>query len=668
MTDHPVGSLEVALAHAERLLKRDPALALEQADAILEAVPDQPDAEVLRGRALHRQGKLPEAAALLKAVARRYASASAYLALGHVHLAAQDHDAAIAALRNAVALKDAYPAAWGALGDVLYLTGATSDADRAYANQIRTSTSEPALMQAAAALCENRLALAESLLRAHLKAAPTDVAAIRMLAEVGARLGRYGDAEKLLTRCLDLAPSFSAARHNYALVLLRQGKALDSLREIEKLRVDDPDSTIYRNLKAAALARLGDYENAIAQFEDVLRDRDDQPRLWLSYAHALKTAGRSADAIAAYRRAIVLDEEFGDAYWSLANLKTFRFDDAEIEAMRALVTREDLKEDDRLHLHFALGKALEDSAAYADSFVHYAEGARRRRARIDYDPDLTTEQVRRTKTLFTPDFLATRRGAGSSAPDPIFVVGLPRSGSTLLEQILSSHSQVEGTMELPDIAAIARELSEKKLKREVSKYPEAIADLSADQLKALGESYLERTRIQRRSGRPFFIDKMPNNWIHIGLIALILPNAKIIDARRDAMATCFSAFKQHFARGQAFTYDLAEIGRYYRDYLDLMAHFDAIAPGRVHRVLYERLVADTETEVRRALAYCGLPFEPACLEFYATERPVRTASSEQVRQPIFREGLDQWRHYEPWLDPLKQALGEAAAGDPMSPG
>jgi hypothetical protein len=332
--------------------------------------------------------------------------------------------------------------------------------------------------------------------------------------------------------------------------------------------------------------------------------------------------------------------------------------------MRAALSLSDLSDDDRFHIHFALGKALEDAGAYADSFAHYAEGARRRRALANYDPAQITEQVRRTEALFSRGFLAARSGGGAPAPDPIFIVGLPRSGSTLLEQILASHSAIEGTMELPDIAAIARDLGEKKLRSDTSKYPEILVDLSPDALLALGETYIERTRIQRRTAKPLFIDKMPNNWLHAGLIMLILPNAKIIDARRHPMATCFSAFKQHFARGQTFTYDLAELGRYYRDYLALMAHFDAVAPGRVHRVFYERLVADTETEVRRTLDYCGLPFESACLEFFATDRPVRTASSEQVRQPIFREGVNQWRRYEPWLDLLKESLGPEGARYP----
>ncbi len=328
--------------------------------------------------------------------------------------------------------------------------------------------------------------------------------------------------------------------------------------------------------------------------------------------------------------------------------------------MRQALARE-LSEDDRFHMHYALGKALEDAGDYAQSFAQYAEGAARRRACVDYDPEFTTDQVGRMKAVSTRDFLAQRSGMGPPARHPIFVVGLPRSGSTLIEQILSSHSMIEGTTELPDIGAISRELGERKLRSQPTKYPEVLADLDAHQWRALGESYIERTRIQRRTQKPMFIDKMPNNWLHVGLIMLILPNAKIIDARRQAMATCFSAFKQHFARGQAFTYDLGELGRYYRDYVELLAHFDDVAPERVHRVQYERLVSDTEAEVRAVLDYCRAPFEPACLRFYATERAVRTASSEQVRRPIFREALDQWRRYEPWLGLLREALGPALA-------
>ena len=658
MAEPTTNQLEVALAHAERLLGRDPLLAIEQANAILEVAPRHPRAEMVKARALQWQGK-PEGNATIQRLAREQPRwADAQFELGRLRATAGEFERAIIAYRDALDLRDNFPIAWGALGDALYATGALLEADDAYANQIRTSNSDPRLMSAAAALCANKLAPAEAMLREHLKAQPTDVAAIRMLAEVGARLGRYGDAELLLTRAIELAPSFASARHNLALVLLRQGKILESLREVETLRRAEPDNPQYRNLQAAALARLGDYEGALAMYADVIREQPREPRLWLSYGHALKTAGRTDEAIKAYREAAKLNPDFGDAYWSLANLKTFRFTADEMAAMRATLGRE-LREDDRFHIHYALGKALEDAGEYEQSFSQYAEGARQRRACVDYDPEHISDQVRRAKALFTPDFLAAHRGQGAPALDPIFVIGLPRSGSTLIEQILSSHSQIEGTMELPDIGAIARELGERKLRSQPTKYPEVLTDLDADQLRALGESYIERTRVQRRTAKPMFIDKMPNNWLHAGLIMVILPHAKIIDARRHPMATCFSAFKQHFARGQAFTYDLDELGRYYRDYVELMAHFEAVAPGRIYRVQYERLVADTEQEVRQVLEYCGAPFEQACLEFYATERAVRTASSEQVRRPIYREGLEQWRHYERWLGSLREALGPA---------
>jgi tetratricopeptide (TPR) repeat protein len=663
----PTGPLALALAHGRRLLDRDPALAEEQAGAILEAAPGHPEALLLQGVARRLQGDATAARAVLADLAKGQPRwALAQYELGLTLQALGEDRAAIAAFRKAVELKPGLSDAWRALGDQLTLDGDVEGADQAYARHIQASVNDPALMAAAAALCENEIPTAEHLLREHLKAHPTDVAAIRMLAEVGGRLGRNGDSEMLLERCLELAPGFDAARHNYAVVLHRQDKSAQAIAQIDRLLQGDPRNPGYLNLKAAALGRIGDYERALELYDSVLKTRPDQPKIWMSYGHALKTAGRQDEGVAAYRRSLALEPSLGEAYWSLANLKTVRFSDADTAAMETQLARPDLGDDDRLHLHYALGKALEDAKLWGPSFEHYAAGAAIRRTQIDYDADEATRRVARSKSLFTPAFFAERAGMGCDAPDPIFVVGLPRSGSTLVEQILSSHSQVEGTMELAEIISISRDLAGRRLKGEPSRYPEALAELDAGELKALGERFLERTRIQRRTSKPLFIDKMPNNFAHIGMIRLILPNAKIVDARRHPMASCFSAFKQHFARGQNFSYDLDEIGRYWRDYAELMAHFDAVAPGAVHRVLYERMVDDVEGQTRALLAHCGLTFEDACLRFYENERAVRTASSEQVRQPIYREGVEQWRHYAPWLGPLKAALGPALEEYPAS--
>jgi tetratricopeptide (TPR) repeat protein len=412
-------------------------------------------------------------------------------------------------------------------------------------------------------------------------------------------------------------------------------------------------------LKAASLARLGEYEQAIPLYVQLSKEIPGEARIWLSLGHALRSAGRQQESITAYRKCLAVQPSFGEAYWSLANLKTFRFEQADVAAMQDLLRQTALSDDDRFHLHFSLGKAFEDAGEFADSFSNYAQGNRLRRQQTNYDPNETTQHVERSKALFSASFLADRTGCGAAEPDPIFIVGLPRSGSTLIEQILSSHSLVEGTMELPDISFLARRLSEQKQRKEGSKYPETLGELEREQLRALGEEYLARTRIHRKSGRPFFIDKMPNNFAHVGLIQLILPNAKIIDARRHPFGSCLSAFKQHFARGQGFSYSLEDLGHYYRDYTALMAHFDSVLPGRVHRVFYERMIADTEGEVRRLLDYCQLPYEETCLRFHENARAVRTASSEQVRQPIFTTSVEHWKNYENWLGPLREALGSA---------
>jgi tetratricopeptide (TPR) repeat protein len=666
----PIGTLDVALSHAARLLDSRPELAAEQAREILKVVPRQPMAVLLLALARRAVGDLDDAISMLSdLVVAEPEFANAHCELGITLRLAGHGEAALAALRRAVTVDPRWAPAWLALGDLYSGIDDRKNADHAYAQHIRCSARDPTLLAAGAALYENRLSEAEALLRSHLKQSPRDVAALRMLAEVAGRLRRYRDAEVLLRRCLELAPSFNTARHNLALVLHREGKEGESLAEVERLLAQEPRHASSRNLKAAILGSIGEYEGSLALYKGVLRDFPNQPKVWMSYGHALKTAGREQEGIAAYRKSIELEPLLGEAYWSLANLKTFRFTEHDVTAMQAALTKSDtgLDNHERLHFYFATGKALEDAGDFAASFAAYAEGNRLRRNEIHYDAVESTARLRRSRTLYTPDFLRERAGLGCEAPDPIFIVGLPRSGSTLLEQILASHSQVEGTMELPDITAMARGLTWSANEGEIAKYPDVLGKLPAERWRSLGEEYLASTRIHRRRGTPFFIDKMPNNFAYLGLIHLALPNAKIIDARRHPLACCFSGFKQHFAEGQNFSYGLTDIGQYYRDYVEFMAHFDSVLPGRVHRVFYESLVEDTESEVRRLLDYCGLPFESSCLRFYENSRAVRTASSEQVRRPIFLDGVGQWRNFEEWLDPVKRALGPVLEHYPEVP-
>ena len=663
----PVGTLETALAHADRLLETKPQLAAEQAIEILKHVPQHPMARLLLAVAQRKCGETQAALAALRQLCDEQPGwAVAQREFGEALAAAGQVATAIETLRRAVALEPGSPDGWLALAGVLTAAGDAQAADAAFGRYINAATRDARLRQAAQCLLENRIPEAEALLRSRLARHPNDVAALRMLAEVAARLQRYRDALSLLEQCLALTPGFDAARHNYATVLNRQGRSAEAHAQCAQLLATAPQDPGYRSLHAAISANLGNYADAIAAYESVLAQFPDQPKLWMSYGHALRTTGRVSESIDAYRRALSMEPTLGEAWWSLANLKTFRFRDAEVTAMREALAGS-LADEDRLHFEFALGKALEDASNYEDSFAHYAAGNALRRKLHGYDPEENSRFVRRSKQLFTWEFFAERAGAGAEAPDPIFIVGLPRAGSTLIEQILASHPLVEGTMELPELPKIARELAGPKREEESGAFLERVAALTPAEIRSLGERYIAETRAMRKTDAPFFIDKMPNNCFYVGLIQLILPNAVIIDARRHPLGCCFSCFKQNFARGQWFSYGLEDLGRYYRDYVELMAHFDEVLPGRVARVFYETLIADTERQIRRILGHCRLPFHADCLRFYENERAVRTASSEQVRQPIFRAALDHWRHYEPWLAPLKSALGDVLTGYPRIP-
>lgn len=666
-----LGSLKEATKRTAVLLDSDPALAAEQAQEILKAIPNHPPALFLLAMAKRRSGDPQSAIEVLEPLlAAQHEWAAAHFEYGASLGLLGRGDEAIKALLKAVQFQPEHPEAWRILADHLTVTGDTERADAAYARHVKCSTLDPVLQKAAAAMIKNDIAVAERVLKKHLMQKPTDVSAIRMLAEVAIRAGRDQEAENLLLRCLELSPSFTAARYTYAILLQRCDRSPTALVEIEKCLAVDPERPNYRNLVAVILSRIGEFDRASDVYARLLAEYPGNARVCLSHGHVLKTAGRRDDSIQAYRNSIELDPQLGEAYWSIANLKTFQFEQEDLAAMERQVADTSLSDKNRWHFQFALGKAYEDAQDYERSFQHYAAGNDLYLASHSYDPDYFSRRIGRLKKGFSRQFFDEIAGRGSEAADPIFIIGMPRAGSTLLEQMLACHSAIEGTSELPDMITLTRNLK-KEVKDadwgEVAVQATVLGRKTAAQMRALGEEYIENTRIYRKTDRPFFVDKMPNNFLNVGVIQAVLPNAKIIDARRHPMGCCFSNFKQFYAKGQNFSYNLAHIGRYYRDYLGLMAHIDEVLPGRVHRVFYEDTVADTETVVRNMLEYCGLEYEEACLRFFESDRPVRTASSEQVRQPIYQEGTEQWQHFEEWLDPLKEALGDVLDAYPSVP-
>jgi len=657
---NPADETRARLAQIERLLGSDPAQADAQAAELLASYPEQPVALLYRGIARRLLRDPAAAVDILTPLASNHPDAPmVHLQLGMALREAGQYEAAASSLRRSVEVKPDFADAWLALADLLTSLADRQAADEAFTAYARYASGDPRLREPGAAMREGRLDDAESLLRGLLQSYPNDIVAMSMLAEVVEYQDKTDESEALLRKCLDLAPGFWRARHGYGVVLLRHNKMTEALVVTEQFLANEPDNPDFRKLQAAIHIQLRNYDEAITIYQGLLDEFPSQPGLWSSLGHALKSVGRHEESIIAYRRSIEVAPRYGEAYWSIANMKVVRISEAELAAMQTHVTSEDLGNDDRIHFHFALGKALEDRKEYADSFRHYDAGNRLRRKAIHYHAGEFSEYVSRCKTLFTKDFFKERSGYGAEADDPIFIVGLPRSGSTLVEQILASHSSVEGTTELPEIGVIANSLAVREsVEATRQAYPEVLAEMQPEQLRELGEAYIEQTRIQRKLDLHFFIDKMPKNFIHTGLIHLILPNARIIDVRRHPLASCFSVYKQHFARRQDFSYSLEDIGRYYRDYVELMAHFDRVLPGRVYRIIYESLVDNTENEIRKLLQYCGLPFEQSCLNFYNNDRAVSTPSSEQVRSPIYRDAVDNWQHYAAWLAPLKSDLAE----------
>ncbi len=635
-------------------------------------------AEVLLIRSLGgREEALPEALYLLAVSQRRQLkhqhadktlqelitlqpeNARAWQERGHLCLSVNQLDKARGAYEQAVRRNPALLASWKALVNLYGRAGLAEPAAAARAEVSYLSGLPEALLGVLSLFSDGKFLKADQLCRQFLRQNRQHVEGMRLLAMIGEHLGVLMDAEFLLETALELEPDNGRVRYDYANLLLKMQKFEKARQETGTLLASGPENFRYLALHANALAGLGEHEAAITAYNRVIEARDGQFVLMVMRGHAEKTIGRLDDAIASYRSACGMQPLYGDAFWSLANTKTYRFTPGEIEHMRQAEASERIGVDDRIHMCFALGKALEDTGAYGESFTYYERGNLLKQGVVQHRRDFLERRVRAQISVCNQALFAAHRDSGCPARDPIFIVGLPRAGSTLLEQILASHSMVDGTMELPNVIALSQRLRSPlggATAEGEGRYPAILAELEPDYFRRFGEQFMEDTRVYRGDA-PLFIDKNPNNFFHIGLIRLILPNAKIIDARRHPLACCFSGFKQLFGQGQEFSYGLQEIGDYYRRYVELMQHWDEVLPGFVLRVQHEDVVENLEREVRRMLEFCGLPFEAACLEFHTTVRSVRTPSSEQVRQPIYRTGLDAWQHYDRWLAPLKRALG-----------
>ena len=632
--------------------------ARELLERLLADYPNHSEALYFMSVALRYEGNLEGAlASLQKLIDIEPSYGRAWQEQGHTLVAFNDTAGARAAFQQAVRQNSSLIASWRQLAA---LTNRVAD-PKAYdffKDQFeRLAALPPELLGVRNMMEEGKLAKAEQLCRGFLQKHPKNIEGMRLLADLGVKTHVLDDAEFILESALVYEPNNKLVRFDYMNVLYKRQKFELCMAQAEILLEAEPDNNKYRFAYANQCVAVGRFDEALALYNEFVELDPNAAPAHLLRGHALKTVGRVDEAVEAYRAVYRAKSDFGDAFWSLANLKTYRFEDAEIAQMREKQQAESTSVDDKIHLCFALGKAMEDAQDYQSAAEHYLLGNQLKNAQTQYDKDRMTFKLAQQRTVCSARMFESFGDAGCSAPDPIFIVGLPRAGSTLLEQILASHSMVDGTLELNNIPAIAHRLNGRRMVNEEPRYPMILNQLTPDMAQKLGQTYIDETQIHREGGQ-FFIDKMPNNFRDVGLIKMILPNAKVIDARRHPMSCCFSGFKQLFFEGQEFTYGLSEIGTYYRDYVELMDHWDEVLPGFILRVQHEDLVDDLETQVRRMLNFCGLPFEQSCIDFHKTKRNVRTPSSEQVRQPIFRTALDAWQNYEPWLDPLKEALGE----------
>jgi tetratricopeptide (TPR) repeat protein len=657
-TAAPAIAPEIARIRA-LLRQREFTEGLAAGEALLAAAPGQRNALLFVAIAQRYLGRIPDALKTLTELERHHPRFSRlHEERGHCFVIMKQAPQAIDAFLKAVNLNHALPSSWRMLEGLYRMTGQEKDRATAESQVAALQKVPPEVVTATGLFADGDVDVAESMVRAYLLKAGNQVEGMRLLATIGTARKVFDDAELLLRAVLELAPGYRVARKEYVEALIALHRYQEGRRHIELLLRDEPGNRLYKTLRATISVGLGEHEAAIESYRELLQGTPQDADLHLSIAHALKTLGHRPEAIESYRRAAACRPSFGDAYWSLANLKIYRFTDEELSRMRALLATPTIDPVDRYHLCFALAKALEDRHEYSESFDYYQRGNALKRAESKYRAETIENNTQQQIEVCTREFFASRENVGVPDPDPIFIVGLPRSGSTLIEQILASHSEVEGTQELAIVQQIVGNLRGRDPDLNNPRYPRILTQLKPEEFRTLGAQYLAASQIYR-SDKPFFIDKMPNNFRHLGLIRLMLPNAKIIDARREPMACCFSNFKQLFANGQEFTYSIEDIARYYRTYLQLMRHWDRVLPGWVLRIHHEDLVDDLEGNVRRILDFCGLEFQSQCIEFHTTVRNVRTASSEQVRQPLYREGLEQWRNFESQLGALKEALSRA---------
>jgi len=583
--------------------------------------------------------------------------------LGYINLALGESTSAKASFEKAVQLNPSLAASWQELIQ-LYRETQQQEALQKAANQLaKLKKLPPALLAVTELMHEGKLLKAEQICRHFLQNNKRHIGGMCLLAEIGIEIKIYDDAEFLLASALELAPEHLHARSQYLNLLIRLGKFKAAEQQVEKLLKIQPDNLSFQVAKANVLTGLGDIEQAIILFEQAIAQASSEDAMQgnsiagfhLQLGHALKAKGDIKAAINAYQQAYLVKPSYGDAFWSLANSKTYRFSDEEIAQMQVQQEDQALALVDRVQLYFATGKAFEDRKEYDQAFQAYQQGNDLQHAHNSFDINKIEQQVEEQIKYCTAELFEQRGSLGHESPEVIFIVGLPRAGSTLLEQILASHSQIDGTMELHNILGLASRLRGRNHNNKENQYPQNLSSINPEYFKRFGQQFINETQVYRESA-PLFIDKMPNNFLHLGLIRLILPNAKVIDARRSPMACCFSGFKQLFAEGQEFSYSLDDIGRYYQAYLKLMAHWQKVIPDFVLTVSHEEVVNDLEKQVRRMLNFCEVAFEQSCLDFHKTKRTIKTPSSEQVRQPIYKSATEQWRHFEPHLAPLKRAL------------